>query len=65
MNNDEIAKYKTYLSAMTDKQLDDETQLVILQNICAMTIQLCYNEWLNRGNGKRFLDAYNRTLNPG
>lgn len=63
MNNDEIDKYKSYLSAMTDKQLEDETKLVISQNICAMTIQLCYNEWLNRGNGKRFLNAYNRTLN--
>ena len=52
---------------MTDDQLEDETVFVIGKDYSydkANMIQLCYNEWLNRGNGKRFLDAYNRTLNP-
>ena len=62
MTPNEQSAYKQYLFKMTDDQLDAETQAVIKQTSDekALLIQFVYTEWLNRGNGERFVKAYNQ-----
>ena len=62
MTPNEQSAYKQYLFKMTDEQLDAETQEIIKQpsDDKALLFQVVFTEWLNRGNGERFVMAYNK-----
>jgi len=71
MNTFDREKYYTYLRNMTDAELDKETETAVRQSsanaderyhdACAM-VAMIHVEWRNRGQEKRFLDGYNKSL---
>jgi len=61
MTDIEKSAYKAKLFEMSDNDLETETVAAINQAVC-MPIQLCYNEWSNRGKGERFVQAYNKSV---
>ena len=63
MTESDAFDYRGYLFKMSDDELDTETKESIRQRDSLM-IQLCYNDWKRRGQGARFLKAYNQTIKP-
>ena len=63
MTESDVSDYREYLFKMSDDQLDSETKEAVSQRNSLM-IQLCYNDWRRRGQGARFLKAYNKSLQP-
>ena len=64
--------YKKYLTKMNERELTDETSLVIKQtfdknhdenNFNSLMIQLCHNEWIDRNNKLGFIHSFNLAVN--